>query len=174
MLNVNPFPSLPFNETHSFLFLLPSAWPVATSMWPLSTTSLSVCRSMLSSSSTLPHVNCSSHITPYSSSSWSSQSSFSPSGKVKKISIWALYYAENSSLYSVIYFCSAACRSAYIQTLLAKENIGWNFFIFLVYILMCAKKMTDNNLKTGEKRFRLKSGKFVWIICLVFFFLFVL
>lgn len=70
------------------MFLCLPVWLVATCMWLLSTTSPSVSPSTLSSSSTLPRVNYWSLSILCSSSSWSSQSSFCPSGKVNASLAW--------------------------------------------------------------------------------------
>lgn len=83
------------------IFLCLPVWPVATCTWLLSTTSPSVSPSTLSSSSTLPHVNYWSRSILCSSSSWSSQSSFCPSGKVNASLAWLYIFVIPSVVYRV-------------------------------------------------------------------------
>lgn len=113
---------------NSLKSLSPPVWRVATCMWPSSITSPSVCRSTLSSSSTSPHVNCLSHTAPCSSSSWSSQSSFSPSGRVRELHSECVNTHTHTPQYPFILiftvFCFEACRHVFMK------NSGYILIVF--------------------------------------------
>lgn len=102
------------------MFLCLPVWLVATCTWPLSTTSPSVCPSTLSSSFTLPHVNYWSHTILCSSSLWSSQSSFCPSGKVKASLAWLHIFRQS--------ICGVSCKTHLPGFIRMVQGCFWPFW----------------------------------------------
>lgn len=76
--------------------------PVVTCTWPWSTTYLLACLCTPSSCFTSPHGSCSARTAPCSSSWWSSRSSSSPSGRVRKLKHMCLSTTFHSSFFKTL------------------------------------------------------------------------